>query len=135
MKIKLIDYGYSKLPNRAHYNDSGADLFAINSVTIPAHSVVAINTGVGVNLPDGYDGVVHCKSGLSKNGIWASNAPIDAGYKGAIHAILYNTTDNDFVIDKGTKIGQLVIRPVIYADFVKDLGDERDDGAFGSTGK
>ena len=134
MKVKIIDFGYSKLPNRAHYNDSGADLFATEDVVLEAHSVKAVGTGVGVELPDGYDGVVHCKSGLSQNGVWASNAPIDAGYKGEIHAILYNTTDYAYVINKGTKIGQLVIRPVVYADFVRDLGEEREDGAFGSTG-
>lgn len=135
MKLKVIDHGYSKLPNRAHYNDSGADVFSTEDLILKAHSVYAVGTGLGVELPDGYDAVIHCKSGLSKNGIWASNAPIDAGYTGEIHAILHNTTDVDFVITKGMKIGQLVIRPVIYADFVEELGDERNDGAFGSTGK
>jgi len=134
MKVKLIKFDNFKAPKRAHYNDSGADVFAAKDVVIFAHSVVAVPTGVGVELPDGYDIVVHCKSGLSQKGIWASNAPVDAGYRGEIHAILYNTTDNPFRIEKGTKIGQLVVRPVIYAEFVKELGDERGSGAFGSSG-
>lgn len=135
MKIKLIKFEGFTAPKRAHYNDSGADVFATRNISIPAHSVVKVPTGVGVELPDGYDIVVHCKSGLSSRGIYAANAPVDAGYRGEVHAILYNTNDEDFYINAGDKIGQFVVRPVIYAEFVEDLGDERGDGGFGSTGK
>lgn len=135
MKIKVIKFDNYKAPSRAHYNDSGADIFAAKDVMIFPHSVEKVPTGVGVILPDGYDIVVHCKSGLSSNGIWAANAPVDAGYRGEIHAILYNTTERKIQIKAGEKIGQLVVRPVIYADFVDELGDERESGAFGSTGK
>ena len=134
MKIKVIKFDNYKAPNRAHYNDSGADVFAAEDTYIVSHGVTAVKTGVGLVLPDGYDAVIHCKSGLSKRGIWASNAPVDSGYRGEIHAILYNTTDKPVEIEAGTKVGQLVIRPVIYADFVDDLGEEREAGAFGSTG-
>lgn len=135
MKIKVIKFDNYKAPDRAHYNDSGADVFAAEDVIIPAHSVMKVPTGVGVELPDGYDICVHCKSGLSSKGIWAANAPVDAGYRGEVHAILYNTTDDEFSFKAGDKIGQFVVRPVIYADFVENLGNERESGAFGSTGK
>lgn len=135
MKIKVIKFAGYETPSRAHYNDSGADVFAAQGVIIPAHSVVSVPTGVGLELPDGYDVVVHCKSGLSKKGIWASNAPVDAGYRGEIHAILYNTTNEDYIVEAGDKIGQFVLRPVIYADFVTELGEDRGSNAFGSTGK
>lgn len=134
MKVKLIKFDNFKGPVRAHYNDSGADVFAANDVTIGPHAVYAVPLGIGTELPDGYDIVIHCKSGLSKNGIWASNAPVDAGYRGEIHAILYNTTADPYFIKAGSKVGQMVVRPVIYADFVEDLGDERGAGGFGSTG-
>jgi dUTP pyrophosphatase len=135
VKIKLIKFNNFKAPDRAHYNDSGADVFAAEDTVIWPHDVVKIPTGIGVELPDGYDIVVHCKSGLSSRGIWAANAPVDAGYRGEIHAILYNTSDNKISINAGEKIGQLVVRPVIYAEFVDELGDERKDNGFGSTGK
>lgn len=135
MKIKVIKFENYSAPNRAHYNDSGADIYAAEDIIIPAHKVYSVATGIGLELPDGYDAIVHCKSGLSSKGIWASNSPVDAGYRGEIHAILYNTTDNEFKITKGMKIGQIVIRPVIYAEFVDSLGDERGEDAFGSTGK
>ena len=134
MKIKLIKFNNFKGPVRAHYNDSGADIFAAEDVIIPPHSVYAVPTGVGTELPDGYDIVIHCKSGLSRKGIWASNAPVDAGYRGQIHSILYNTTDQPYHVELGSKIGQMVLRPVIYAEFVDELGEERLSGAFGSTG-
>lgn len=134
MKVKVIKFDNYKGPRREHYNDSGADVFAAENCYIVPHGVLAVKTGVGLVLPDGYDAVIHCKSGLSKKGIWSANAPIDSGYRGEIHAILYNTTDVPVEIESGTKVGQLVIRPVIYADFVEDLGEEREAGAFGSTG-
>lgn len=136
MKIEVIKFNNYKAPDRAHYNDSGADVFAAEDVEIPAHSVRKVPTGVGIKLPDGYDAIIHCKSGLSsKEGILASNAPIDAGCTGEIHAILYNTNDHGVEIKAGEKVGQIVIRPVIYAEFVDSLGAERGEGAFGSTGK
>lgn len=134
MKIKVIDYG-GKLPERAHYNDSGADCFCARDVIIFPGQVVKIPTGIGVNLPDGYDLVVQCKSGLSSKGIWAANAPVDAGYTGEIHAILCNVGNDPVIINKGEKIGQFVVRPVVYVEFVNELGDERKGFGFGSTGR
>lgn len=134
MKIKTIKFDGYKCPKRYHYNDSGADVFASESVVIPAYGVKAVPTGVGLVLPDGYDVVIHCKSGLSKKGVFTANAPIDSGYRGQIYAIMYNTTDKPYQVEKGQKIGQFVVRPVIYAQFVDSLGEEREDGAFGSTG-
>lgn len=135
MKIKVIKFDGYKKPNRAHYNDSGADVFATEDVVIEPGKIKAIKTGIGIELPDGYDAVIHCKSGLSRSGLLASNAPIDAGYRGEIHAILFNSTDEYKSIFKGEKIGQLVVRPVLYPEFVDELGDERNTGAFGSTGE
>lgn len=135
MKVKVIQFRGYQTPKRAHYNDSGADVFAAEDTLIPPHSVVKVPTGVGLELPDGYDAVVHSKSGLSSKGIWASNAPVDAGYRGEIHAILYNTTNEDYFLQAGDKIGQIVIRPVVYADFVTELSEDRGSNGFGSTGK
>ena len=69
MKIKLIKFDNFKLPRREHYNDSGADIFAAVDATIEPGKIFRMPTGVGVIIPDGYDGVIHCKSGMSSNGI------------------------------------------------------------------
>ena len=135
MQIKVIKFDNYKKPNRAHYNDSGADVFASRDVIIKAHSAQKVPTGVGLELPDGYDAIIHSKSGLSSKGIICANAPIDAGYKGEIHALIINVNDYDFEFKAGEKVGQLVIRPVVYADFVDEFGDQRGAAGFGSTGK
>lgn len=133
MKIRLIHFG-GKDPVRNYDNDSGADVFAADSVSIAPGTVAKIPTGIGLELPNGYDAVVHCKSGLSSKGIWSANAPIDAGYRGEIFAILFNTTNETYEIKKGEKVGQIVIRPVIYADFVNSVNYDRGSNGFGSTG-
>lgn len=135
MKLKLIDYGYKKAPERAHYNDSGADVFAVSDVVLEPRTTTKVGIGLGVELPDGYDIVMHCKSGMSSKGIFSSNAPIDAGYTGEIHAVLYNATDEPITIKEGEKISQMVVRPVIYADYVTEINDNRGADGFGSTGK
>ena len=137
MKIKVIRFNEDvELPNRAHYNDSGADVFSTIDTIIHSGEVVKIPIGFGLELPDGYDAIVNCKSGLSSKGIWSSNAPIDSGYRGEIHAILHNNSEEDFKITKGMKVGQLVVRPIIYADFIESFNEkERGSGAFGSTGE
>lgn len=135
MKIKVIKFDNYKAPDRAHYNDSGADIFAAKAMDLEPGKITKVPTGIGIELPDGYDAVIHCKSGLSANeGLMMANAPIDAGYRGEIHAIVFNTNEEPYHLEAGTKIGQLVIRPVIYAEFVDSLGEERGSGAFGSTG-
>lgn len=153
--MKVRAYKFQRLANlvRAHYNDSGADCYSMIDVVLEPHKVVSIPLGIAVDIPDGFDICVYCKSGLSSKGIWASNSPIDAGYKpdltkmdedgyllpdagGETHAIVCNMTDKPITVKAGEKIGQFVMRPVIYADFTfEDLGDKRGAGAFGSTGK
>lgn len=61
--------------------------------------------------------------------------PIDSGYRGEIHAIISNVSTSSQTIHKDTRVGQLVITPVVIADFVLNLGNERGTGAFGSTGE
>ena len=139
MKIKIIDFGYENLPKRAHYNDAGADVYACphtkhKKVRLWGNSSLKIPLGFGLEIPDGYMGLVFPRSGLSSKGISCELPPIDSGYRGEIHAIMTNNTNTDYWIEKGERIGQLVIMPIILADFVTELGEERDTGAFGSTG-
>lgn len=134
MKVKVIKFDNYAQPQRAHYNDSGADVFATQNIRIYPNQVVKVPLGIGLELPDGYDAIINCKSGLSSKGIWSANSPIDSGYRGEIHAILANIGNTEKYIEKGEKIGQIVVRPVIYAEFVNELGEERKDGSFGSTG-
>lgn len=138
MYIKVIDFGYEKLPFRAHDNDAGADVHAClkeqSYIWIQPHETIKIPLGLGLYLPDGYVGYVFPRSGLSTKGIVCELPPIDSGYRGEIHAIVTNCGDDPFKVNNGDRIGQLVIMPVVITEFVTETGEERGLGAFGSTG-
>lgn len=141
MKIKVIDFGYKNLPKRAHYNDAGADVHIClhdkQRIAIWPQQTVKIPLGLGLILPDGYMACVYPRSGLASKGIVCELPPIDSGYRGEIHAIVTNCSDTKQYFENGDRIGQLVITPVILADFIPESAPEyihRGAGAFGSTG-
>ena len=137
MKIKLIDYGVSKerCPFRPHENDAGADVYVPFDCTLNPGDTVKIPLGFGLEIPDGYAGYVFPRSSLAVKGLVCELPPIDSGYRGEIHAIVSNISNIRQTIKKDTRIGQLVITPVIIADFVLALGTERGADSFGSTGE
>lgn len=139
MKVKIIDFGYNNLPKRAHENDAGADVYAClhdgtAQVRLQPGDTVKIPLGLGLCLPDGYAAYVFPRSGLSSGGLTCELPPIDSGYRGEIHAIVHNGSNVTQYVKNGDRIGQLVITPIVIADFVTETGPERGDGAFGSTG-
>lgn len=142
MKIKVIDFGYENLPKRAHANDAGADVYAhikgsedqSGKMTIAPNHTAKIPLGLGLILPDGYAAYVFPRSGLSTKGITCELPPIDSGYRGEIHAIVTNCGTNAFTVNDGDRIGQLVIMPVVIADFITEDIEERGANGFGSTG-
>lgn len=133
MKIKLLDFG-GITPKRAHYNDAGADVYSLDNYIISPGETVKVPLGIGLEIPDGYVGFVFPKSGLSSRGLVSELAPIDSGYRGEIHAILHNNSGSEIKINKNQKIGQMVILPVVLAEFTENLDNSRGTGAFGSTG-
>ena len=135
MKIKVIDFGFKKMPMRAHYNDAGADVSSTINAHLSPGQTIKIPLGFGIELPDGFMAINLPRSGLSSQGIISQIPPIDSGYRGEIHAIITNTHPaNSFKIHEGDRIAQLTIIPVVLADYVSDLGDERTSAGFGSTG-
>lgn len=135
MKVKLIDFGYKQVPCRAHENDAGADVYAMSDKVIKPNETVKIPLGFGLELPDGYAGYIFPRSGLSSKGIVCELPPIDSGYRGEVHAIVTNVGSKEYLVAGGERVGQLVIMPVIIADFITDNIKERGTGAFASTGK
>lgn len=136
MKIKLDKGAY--MPTRAHDIDAGLDLYATRSDLIFGHSSCVFDTGVHVEIPVGYVGMVKSKSGLNVKEGLTSEGVIDAGYTGSIVVKLYNHGNGIVKIEQGQKISQLVIMPIITPDLelVDELEDtERGDNGFGSTGK
>lgn len=135
MKIKLIDYGLKNKPKRAHYNDAGADVYLNKNVILEAHETKKIPLGFGVVIPDGIVGFIITRSSTAAKGLLVHIPPIDSGYRGEIHAVVTNTNSYEITLTEGDRVGQLVLLPCILADFIDDLGEERGNGAFGSTGK
>ena len=136
MKIKLIKFNKELItPKRAHYNDAGVDCYALDIVELPPLTPVMIPLGFGLEVPDGYQAIIKPRSSMNAKGIITQIGTIDSGYRGEIKAILINTSQTPFAIMKGDKICQIIIEPVILADFVEDLQNDRGAGGFGSTGK
>lgn len=136
MKIKLDPMAW--IPERAHDTDAGLDLKSPINITVPARGSAIIDTGVHIQLPPGTAGMLKSKSGLNvKHGI-TSEGVIDEGYTGSIVVKLYNHTFDDYHVNIGDKISQLVIVPILTPEleFVDELnGGERGDNGFGSTGR
>ena len=137
MKIKLIDFGVTDnhRPFRPHDNDAGADVYMPYDCTIKPGEIAKIPLGFGIEVPDGYAGFVFPRSSMAVKGLVCDLPPVDSGYRGEIHAILSNVGNTAQTVHKDARIGQLIITPVVIADYVIDRGEQRGVGAFGSTGE
>ena len=135
MKIMLNAGAY--MPTRAHNEDAGLDLYARDAQILPAKESAVFDTGVHVEIPKGYAGMLVSKSGLNvKNGL-TSEGLIDSGYTGSIVVKLYNNSGYDYKVEKGHKISQLVIIPILTPDLeLVDSFEEtkRGNNGFGSSG-
>ena len=135
MKIKIIDFGYKQKPFRAHTNDAGLDVYLLNRFVLRPNETQALPLGFGIQLPIGYLGAIYPRSGHAKRGIISQIAPIDSGYTGEIHAIVTNTSNQNVILEKGERVGQLVIYPIAIVDLEVDELKQRGNNAFNSTGK
>ena len=133
----------AKSPSYAYELDSGFDLFSTEKIVLPAFGRALVPTGLSFDLPEGYEIQVRTKSGLAVNlGLMVLNSPgtVDRGYLGEIKVPVFNTNNNSIIIEKGMKVAQAVLCPVVCGRFVQfqeseDLGtSERGDKGFGSTG-
>ena len=156
MKI-MLDKG-AKMPTRAHPFDAGLDLYTPERCFVPRSTFrlsrnpwaigpdtpevrigsVTIDTGVHVEIPEGYVGFIKSKSGLNVNHGLTAEGVIDAHYTGSIKVKLYNHNSDDYQFNVGDKIAQLVILKCELPDLelVDSLEEtDRGDGGFGSTGR
>ena len=130
------------LPKYETSGSSGMDLAAdiVTSIVINPGKTAIIPTGLAVSIPDGFEIQIRPRSGLAaKMNITVLNTPgtIDADYRGEIKVILINLSDKVFVVDKGLRIAQMVVCPIIQAQLeeVDELNNtDRGKGGFGSTG-
>ncbi len=129
-------------PSPVRAGDAAADLPSRHDTSVPAGQRVLVPTGFAVAIPEGWCGLILPRSGLAlKHGITVLNAPglIDAGYRGELQVVLFNSSDEDFAIERGQRIAQLLISPVPAMTFevVDELPpgpDDRGTQGFGSSG-
>lgn len=143
MKIKIINKSKHELPGYATLAAAGMDLHANLEEPIVLRSLerTLVPTGLFMEIPVGYEAQVRPRSGLAfKNGLTVLNSPgtIDADYRGEVKVILVNLSNQDFTINDGERIAQMVIAKHEQAEWiqVEQLEEtSRGEGGFGSTGK
>lgn len=136
MKIMLDKW--AKMPTRAHPWDAGLDLYAVEGNWVNCFDYAVFDTGVHVQIPEGYVGLIKSKSGLMVKHDIVTDGTIDSHYTGSIIVKLFNLGEEDYFIKAGDKIAQLVIVPCLLPEL--ELVDsfpetDRGDGGFGSTGR
>lgn len=141
--LKYTNELNNKEPEYAYESDSGFDLRSTEEVWIQANDRKLIPTGLRFDIPDGYEIQVRSKSGLALNkGLMVLNSPgtVDSGYQGEVKVIIFNTTSERVKIEKGQKIAQAVLSPVVNGKWVNLIKVEeleekdRNSNGFGSTG-
>ena len=142
MQIKIINKSSHDLPNYETIASAGMDLRANiqEPITLKSLERTIVKTGLFIELPIGYEAQVRPRSGLAaKKGITVLNSPgtVDADYRGEIGVILVNLSQEDFVIENGERIAQLIIAKHERAEWIEVQGlteTSRGEGGFGSTG-
>ena len=142
VRLKKLD-DRATVPTYGSLSAAGADLYALceGEVTILPGQTVLVHTGISLELPEGYAGLIYARSGLaSKRGLAPANkvGVVDADYRGEIMVALHNHSEASQTIEAGERIAQLVITPFLAASFEEtdELSDTvRGIGGFGSTGR
>lgn len=143
MKIKIINKSKHELPDYATNGAAGMDLRANIEEPIVLKSLerTLVSTGLFLEVPVGYEAQIRPRSGLAfKNGITVLNSPgtIDADYRGEIKVILVNISNQNFIINDGERVAQMIIAKHEQAEWIEVeqlIETERGAGGFGHTGK
>jgi dUTP pyrophosphatase len=127
------------LPQYAHPSDAGMDLYSLEDRILKPQERYAFKTGLAVEIPKNYVGLIWDKSGLAlSEGLTTLGGVIDSGYRGEIGVVILNTSNKKINIEKSQKIAQFLIQPIVNAK-VKEVDDinstSRGQGGFGSTGR
>jgi dUTP pyrophosphatase len=127
------------VPVYSHPGDAGADLRSSVDAVIPARGKQLISTGIYLKLPSGHVGLIWPRSGLAvKHALDCGAGVIDSEYRGEIKVLLFNHSDQDYAIERGERVAQLIVQKFEKVDFIPVDSLEstvRGGNGFGSTGK
>lgn len=161
LKIKVKLDENAKMPEKAHASDAGYDLFAPYDFKVPTYNGLkeawrtkspgsgrlevypdigsaVVDTGVHIQIPDGYVGMIKSKSGLNVNHGLIAEGVVDANYTGSIVVKLYNLSSEPYHFKKDDKVTQIVVMPIPATELIEvdELDDtERGENGFGSSGR
>ena len=135
----LIDFGAKQMPVRKHHDDAGMDIYAPHTFTVAPGGMVDVKLGFGTVLPFGYMAAIKPRGSSGKMGLLPIDNPIDSGYRGEIHAVVWNLSQVPVTINEGERFCQLVVIPCVCTDMptIKPQdapSSERGAGCYGSTG-
>ena len=139
IKIKRLNEN-AILPEKQHDSDAGYDLHSIEDIILKPNQIYKVKTGIAIQIPNNYGGLVLPRSGLSsKYGISLINTPglIDSGYRGELLIPLINHSSNEYTINKTERVAQLILLeiPEVKIEVTSDLDEsDRESKGFGSTG-
>ena len=136
IKIKKL-HPDAVIPKYAHETDAGMDIYSCEELVVKPKHRALVKTGISMDFPKGYVALVWDKSGMATKGLTALAGVIDSGYRGEYKILLLNVGSKDFKIEKGQKIAQILIQPVVSGKIeeVEELDERsRGKGGFGSTG-
>jgi len=138
ISVQLLDNN-AKVPTKANPNDAGFDLYSVLDTVIPPKQRKTVRTGIAIQMPEHFAGLIWPRSGLSvKQGIDVLAGVVDSGYRGEIMVCLYNTSDEVVGINTGDRIAQIIFQevPRVTMEVHDTLGSsQRGDNGFGSSGK
>ena len=138
LKLKVLKMDGAKIPSYAKKGDAGLDLFSNEETVLKSGERKMVKTGIKMEIPEGCVGLIWDKSGLAASkGIKTMGGVIDSGYRGEIQVVLHNLGSEDFVIERGMKIAQIIIQKFeeVEVEEVEVLSEsERGENNFGSTG-
>ena len=145
--MKRTDVRFKKLDERAIVPTfgtefaAGADLYTLDGAEIPAGGTAWLGTGIALEIPEGYVGLIFARSSLgTKRGLAPANkvGVVDSDYRGEIRVVLHNHSNEAQTVDAGERIAQMVIIPYLPVNYIEadELDDtDRGEKGFGSTGK
>ncbi len=138
LKVKKLSPD-AVLPNYAHEGDAGLNMYSNETVTIPSSEVAKIRSGISMEIPEGYVGLIWDRSGLSMNhAIKSLGGVIDSSYRGESIFGVINLGKEAYTVEKGHKVVQMLIQKIehVKVEEVEELSEtKRGAGGFGSTGK
>ena len=140
VKFRMKNDAQDLYPRKAHSDDAAYDLYCAADITIDGGERTLIPTGLHIALPEGFEAQVRPRSGLAlKKGMTILNTPgtIDAGYRGEVGVIAYNSSEESLSFSRGDRIAQMVIQKLPEIELVQTENLDasvRGEGGFGSTG-